>query len=446
MGLANALYSSVSGLDATSTAISVVGDNIANVNTPGFKERRAEFSDVLGQEISGVGGFSQVGAGVKTTRISTVYSQGTFENTGRPTDLAIEGRGFFVTDTASGQRTFTRAGVFGFDKDGFLATPDGHRLQGYTINQGTGTVSGTLTDIQINSAVSPPQQTGDYQMSVNLDANDPYVGPFDWSDPDTTANFRTVATVYDSLGNGHTATTFFEKEPLPATNTWNYFVGIDPSETDTAVAAVGDLFVEMDQGQLTFNTDGTLLGVNPASGPALVDGSEDHAITFAFNGGADPTQSIDFNFGPFNGVGNGDATTQFGNAGNIVNSFTQDGFGPGTLQSVAIGLDGTLSGQFSNGANVDVAVLALATFPNTEGLVSVGNNRVVESTNSGQPLLGTPTSGNLGSVRSSTLEQSNVDLAAQFVRMIINQRAFQANTRTVSVTNELMGNLVSLGA
>lgn len=133
-----------------------VGDNIANVNTPGFKERRAEFSDVLGQTISSVGGFSQVGAGVKTARISTIFSQGTFENTGRPTDLAIEGRGFFVVDTPAGSRSFTRAGIFGFDKNGFLATSDGLFLQGYMIDQATGSVSGTLSSIQLNSAVSPP--------------------------------------------------------------------------------------------------------------------------------------------------------------------------------------------------------------------------------------------------------------------------------------------------
>ncbi len=196
---------------------------------------------------------------------------------------------------------------------------------------------------------------------------------------------------------------------------------------------------------MTFNSAGVLTGVNPSSGAALADGSASHTMTTPFNGGADAAQTIDLNFGPFGGAGNGDATTQFGGAGNTVNSFSQDGFGPGTLQSVSIGLDGILSGQFSNGANVNVAQLGLAVFPNIEGLVSIGNNRVIESQVSGQPLYGGPTSGNLGSVRSSTLEQSNVDLANQFVRMIINQRAFQANTRTVSVTNELMGNLVGLG-
>lgn len=279
---------------------------------------------------------------------------------------------------------------------------------------------------------------------MNLDANESVIGPFSLSTPDTTSNFWTVVTVYDSLGNPHAVTTFFEKSST--VNEWNYYVGIDPTETDTAVATAGDQFVQVDSGVLTFNSSGILTGVNPASAAALTDGSGSHSITFPFNAGADPTQVIGLNFGPFNGGGTGDSTTQFGGAGSTVNTFSQDGFGPGTLQLVSIGLDGVLSGQFSNGANVKVAQLALAVFPNLEGVVSIGSNRSIESDVSGQPLYGGPTTGNFGSVRSSTLEQSNVDLASQFVRMIINQRAFQANTRVVSVTNELMGNLVGLGA
>lgn len=186
---------------------------------------------------------------------------------------------------------------------------------------------------------------------MNLDANDAYEGPFNWSDPDNSSNFRTVATVYDSLGNPHSATTFFEKAPLPATNLWNYHVGIPSGDTDTPPLVGTDNFVG--------------------------NGSDSHSIRFPFNAGADPTQEIDFNFGPF-----GDAITPFGGAGNTINSFSQDGFTSGTLQSVSVGADGTLSGQFSNGATVDVAQLALVPFPNTDGLVSVGNNRVVESSDS----------------------------------------------------------------
>jgi len=444
MSLGNALNSSVSGLDAMSRAISVVGDNIANVNTPGFKERRAEFGDVLGQSITTGGGFSQTGAGVKTSRVSTIYSQGTFESTGRPTDLAIEGRGFFVVDDTTGARAYTRAGIFGFDNNGFLSTPDGARVQGYEINSSTGTVSGTLGDISINTTVSPPQQTSSYQLSLNLDANStPVAAAFDWSNPDGTSTFRTAATVYDSLGNPHTVTTFFRN--TTTANEWTYHVGIDSADTTTPPATPGDLFVEVGNGTLTFDAAGLLVGVN-AGGAPLADGSQSHSLTLPFSGGADPTQAMGLNFGPFAGGGSGDATTQFGGADSAVNSFTQDGFGPGNLQGIQIGLDGVITGQYSNGANLDIAQIVLATFPNTEGLVAVGSNRLIESNASGQPLFGGAQSGTMGSVRSSTIEQSNVDLATQFVKMIVHQRAFQANTRTVSVANELMSNLVGLGA
>ncbi len=443
MSLGNALNSSVTGLDATSRAISVVGDNIANVNTPGFKERRAEFGDVLGQSISAGGGFSQTGAGVKTSRVSTIYSQGTFESTGRTTDLAIEGRGFFVVDDQAGGRAYTRAGIFGFDSNGFLSTHDGATVQGYTIDQATGVVSGTLSDISINTTVSPPQQTTDYQLSLNLNANEtPITAAFNWADPDSTSNFRTAVTAYDSLGNPHTVTTFFTNT---GSNAWEYRVGIDPNDTDTAVATSGDLYVEVGDGALTFDSNGLLTDVT-AGGSSLGDGSVSDSLTLPFNGGADASQAMGLNFGPWGGAGTGDSTTQFGGSDSAVNSFTQDGFGPGNLQSIQIGLDGIITGQYSNGNNLDIAQIALAIFPNTEGLVSVGNNRLVESNVSGQPLVGGAQSGVMGSVRSSTIEQSNVDLATQFVKMIVHQRAFQANTRTVSVTNELMGNLVGLGA
>ncbi len=445
MSLGNALNSSVTGLDATSRAISVVGDNIANVNTPGFKERRAEFGDVLGQSISAGGGFSQTGAGVKTSRVSTIYSQGTFESTGRPTDMAIEGRGFFVVDDSTGGRAYTRAGIFGFDSNGFLSTPDNSRVQGYAIDAATGAVSGALDDIAINTTVSAPQQTSTYQLSLNLDATDLPSAAFSWSTPDGTSNFRTAVTVYDSLGNPHTVTTFFSKT---ADNAWDYNVGIDVNDTATAPASPTDDFVGIGSGSLTFSGSGLLTGhtlTTPAAS-VLTDGSQSHTMTLPFNGGADPTQTFDLNLGAWGGGGTGDSTTQFGGADSSVNSFTQDGFGPGNLQSIQIGLDGVITGQYSNGNNLDIAQIALAIFPNTEGLVSTGNNRLVESNVSGQPLIGAAQSGVMGSVRSSTIEQSNVDLATQFVKMIVHQRAFQANTRTVSVTNELMGNLVGLGA
>ncbi len=167
-------------------------------------------------------------------------------------------------------------------------------------------------------------------------------------------------------------------------------------------------------------------------------------VTFEFSGGATPGQVVDLNFGPVAGVGSGDPTTQFAES-STVNSATQDGFAPGTLQGISVDREGFINASFTNGETLPIAQVALATFPNVEGLAAVGNNHFQETRDSGQPLVGGPRTGQFGAVRSNSIEQSNVDLAAQFIRLIMNQRAFQANTRTVSTTNELLANLVQLG-
>ncbi len=426
--LSSALFSSVSGLDVTSTAISVIGDNIANVNTPGFKERRVEFSDVLGQTISNVVGFSNFGAGAKVSRTTTLFTQGTFENTGRPTDLAIEGRGFFVLAGQQGS-VYTRAGVFTIDSQGFVVNPDGLRLQGQPLDPITGAPLGQIQDVTVSAAQAPPRATTEIDISVNLDSGEQVLAAaFDPTDPQGTANFRSLITAYDSLGNGHPVSVHFTKT---AANTWDWTATLPDSETTVPPVAGANIVVQ-GSGTLTFDTDGVL---QTATGSP---------VTFEFAGGGAASQSIVMDFGPLAGVGTGDATTQFG-AASAVNSFVQDGFAAGALQAISIDREGFLTGQFSNGEVLPLAQISLASFPNVEGLLPVGGNNLIETRTSGQPLLGVAESGSFGSIRSSNLEQSTVDLAAQFVRLIINQRAFQANTRTISATNELLANLVSLG-
>ncbi len=425
MGLSSAMFSSVSGLDASGTAISVIGDNISNVNTPGFKGRRAEFVDVLGRSITGSGGFSQVGAGTSLSNVRSVFSQGTFETTSRPTDLAIEGGGFFAMEGPQG-RFYTRAGLFGFDDQGVLVNNTGQRVQGFAVDPVTGLSTGALGDIQLATSVSPPAVTTTLDLSVNLNSDAVVTAPFDPSNPN---GFQSTITVYDSLGAGHSVGFFFNKT---APNAWEWTATVPVAETTTPPASPTDTLVVMGGGTLTFDTAGNLTAA--AGSP----------VTFDFAGGAAPGQSIAVGFGPIAGVGTGDPTTQY-QASSAINSFTQDGFGAGQLQNISVDRDGFISGQFSNGETMPLYQVALANFANVEGLVSVGNNNMVESRASGTALVGQPRTGNLGAVRSSNLEQSNVDLAAQFVQLIINQRAFQANTRTVSTTNELMGNLVALG-
>lgn len=428
MPLSNALYSGVSGLDAISTAISVTGDNIANVNTTGFKARRVEFADVLGQTLTASGGISQIGAGAQVTRVSSIFSQGTFETTSSNTDLAIEGRGFFVLNADQG-RFYSRAGIFQFDAEGTLVNSLGQHVQGFGIDPLTNVSNGTLGDVVLNTAVSPPRASTTASLSLNLAGEEvPIPGGYDPTDPAGSSQFQTTFSVFDSLGSERPVTFYFTKTAVGA---WDWTATVPPGDTTDAPVA-GGVNVVQGSGTLGFDANGILQSVTGST-------------SFNFEGGATPGQALSLDFGPVAGVGTGAPTTQFTDLASITNAFTQDGFGAGTLQSIAFDTSGVLTGQFSNGALLPLAQVALATFPNVGGLEGVGNNSLRASRASGQPLIGEPDSGVFGRVRSSALEQSNVDLASEFVRLIVNQRAFQANTRTISTTNELLATLVNLG-
>ena len=435
MSLSNALSSSVSGLDAASTSISVIGDNIANSGTTGFKEKRVEFASILGQNISAGAGFSQVGAGVRVNNIGTIFSQGTFTQTGRTTDLGIEGRGFFVLEGNQG-RAYTRAGIFGFDANDTLVDAAGSLVQGYSIDPTTGTASGVIGDIQMSQSLAPPSATTSMQLSMNLDARSTEIpAGFDPADEVGTSTTRETIRIHDSLGGERDATIFFTKT---APNTWEYNVTLSDGDSG---APTGNPYVVQGgaaTGTLVFDSAGELQSIN--------GGTADPAITFNFetsNGNA-PSEVVTLNFGPIAGVGTGRPTTQFQEV-TSTGFVSQDGYGAGTLVSLEIDESGFMNGVFSNGVTAPIAQLALANFGNVEGLTDIGNTKLIESVASGPPLISGANSGNLGRIRSSSLEQSNVDLAEQFVKLIVSQRAFQANTRTVSVANELMGNLVNLG-
>ncbi len=432
MSLTNALFSSVSGLETASTAISVIGDNIANANTTGFKEKRAEFSAVLGQNITAGSGFAQVGAGARVNDVRTIFSQGVFEKTARGTDLGIEGQGFFVMEGGSGT-SYTRSGMFGFDSAGTLVDTTGNRVQGYGIDPTTGSSNGVLGDITINAQLTAPQATSTIDMNVNLNAGDPTVfapGAFDPASPESTSNESQVVRIYDSLGQPRSATVYFSKT---GAGNWDYNVTLASADAQTPSAT--DPVVVQATGTLIFDGNGGLSGGTPSQ-----------TITFNVNGdsGATPAQSIELSLGSFPAVAGEDNTTQFSQPYQI-NSVSQDGFSAGTLESLDITREGFVNGVFSNGVTASLSQLALANFVGVEGLQDVGGSKLIESVSSGAPLIAAAGSGSLGSIRSSTLEKSNVDLAQQFVNLIVSQRAFQANTRTASVANELMANLVQLG-
>ncbi|MGB0619700.1 MAG: flagellar hook protein FlgE [Myxococcota bacterium] len=436
MSLTNALFSSVSGLETASTQISVIGDNIANASTPGFKEKRAEFSAVLGQSITAGSGFAQIGAGVLTNDIGTIFTQGVFETTQRPTDLGISGRGFFVLEGGFG-RSYTRSGIFGFDSEGFLVDPNNNRLQGYGIDQATGNSNGVLGDIQVNLPLSPPQRTSSIELGLNLpsDGDDSQVtGPFDPADAEATSNAREVVQIYDSLGTPRQATVFFTKT---GQNEWEYNVALAADDADPADNPGGDPYVIQSDGAatgtLSFDNQGNLVSHTPPASlffdydPSTTGAASGQVVTLAFENASGSV-----------------STTQYGP--NFVTNFvSQDGFESGTLSALDFDEDGKLNGVFTNGVTSSLAQIALANFGNVEGLSEIGRSQVIESVESGPPVIAAAGSGNLGSIRNSSLEKSNVDLAQQFVNLIVSQRAFQANTRTVSVANELLANLVSLG-
>lgn len=436
MSLTTALASSVSGLETASTQISVIGDNIANANTTGFKEKRAEFSSVLGQSITAGSGFAQVGSGAKVNDVGTIFTQGVFDRTQRTTDLAIEGRGFFVLEGNAG-RSYTRAGLFGFDSTGLLVDANDNRIQGFGIDPVTNQPNGVLGDIQVNLPLSPPQATASIQLGMNLDATAVAIpGGFDPANAGATSNAREVVTIYDSLGTARQATVFFTKT---AANSWDYNMTLADADSGTPT---GDPFVVqggLGSGTLAFDGTGSLISIN--------GGNTDPAITFDLStaNGAIGAQAVTFSMGPIVGSATtGPVSTQF-NQSTATNFTDQDGFAPGELSFLEIDADGLVNGVFTNGETLSLAQVALANFGNVEGLTDIGGSRLLESVESGAAIVAGANSGSLGSIRSASLEKSNVDLASQFVNLIVAQRAFQANTRTVSVASELMANLVALG-
>jgi flagellar hook protein FlgE len=433
MGVLSSLFSGVSGINANGTSLSVVGNNIANTNTVGFKASRAVFADVL----SGSSGRQPVGRGVLVSAIDKDLSQGSFETTGNVLDLAVDGEGFFLVNDGAANY-YTRSGVFGTDKDGYIVNPEGLRLQAYQADT-TGTITGTLGPVQVKSNISNPNPTSQVTVNSNLDSRDSLVATpgFDVNNPINTSNHSNALTVYDSLGRGHVATIYYSKV---ATNTWQWNAVVDGADS-----ASGNTEVQA-RGYLEFNSSGALNDNNLAAPAGFPAAGFPVGAGFQFNGGASADQNITFNFGTDianDGTTGLSGTTQFGVLDST--SFqTQDGYAPGELQSVNITTDGTIEGLFNNGESRVLAQIAVATFNNPSGLTPQGSNLYAESFGSGQPNTGLPTSGGRGRVLSNSLELSNVDLAAEFIKMISAQRAFQANSRVITSTDEVLRDMVNI--
>ena len=576
MGILSSLFAGVSGLNANGTALSVIGNNIANLSTVGFKGSKATFADLISSSISGGSGAIQTGIGVALTSVQGNFSQGSLATSSNVLDLAIDGNGFFIVEDAQGGTFYSRAGLFRLDKNNNVVDPTGFKLQGFLADT-TGTITGTIGDIALPSTTASPRATatafvaanlnsattpsgvrgnvvasaasttttaaGNNSFTINLNGdgaqtitvangltgsalataiqnavralvpNDSFKGAayagftasvnasntftftsgmtgttnnsttgtgtvvvtanggdtlaanlnmlaptsttgtdFLLSDPPATSNFSTSMTVFDSLGNSHLLTTYFTKI---GENSWNYNTVAAASDVVTANYHSSNIdtslgIVRVGSGTLTFGTDGTLdresAVIRYDTGTAAgTSGTVPGELQIDFTG-ATQDQLMVMNFGSSVTTDGGsglDGTTQFGSTSALVQQ-TQDGFAAGSLQAFSVDANGIINGRFSNGQLRALAQVVLARFPDPIGLARTGKNTFAQSGNSGQPVTGTPDSAGLGRVLSNSLELSNVDLGESFIDMIAAQRGFQANSRVITTSDEILQELVNL--
>jgi len=418
MTITNSLYIGISGLQAHGEAISVVGDNIANASTIGYKRNRAGFSDMLGGELDS----QRLGGGVRMSGTQTMWDQGSVTQTGNPLDLAIRGGGLFVVKGNHGGQTaqyYTRDGRFHLDDKGFVVNSQGLKLQGFSIDS-AGNRALSPGDLPLGARESPPVATTRSAMTLNLDANAAVPAAWDPANPNTTSNYATSETVYDSLGAAHHVEVFFRSQGAGA---WEYHAMVDGGDLTGGIAGTP---TEIATGTLTFNTAGALAAqATTASSANFIN--------------ATPGQVINFSFGDdIASGGTGLAgTTQFAGASSV-NGLDIDGRSPGKLTEIAISDDGKIRGVFDNGDKINLAQVALADFANEDGLDRVGDGLVIETNTSGRPLVDVPGTGARGAVSSGALESSNVDLGNELVTLIAYQRAFQANAKTITTADEMM--------
>ena len=431
MGVGSSLYSGVSGLNANGTAMSVIGNNIANANTIGFKSSRTIFGDLLSSNISSSSGTAQVGRGTGLAGVDNLFSQGTFENTESNTDLAIEGPGFFIlSDPNFGNQTniYSRAGAFRFDEGGYLVSPEGMNVMGYDLDD-SGNISGDLVPIQANTqSFSAARPTAELTLSTNLDADSTAIpGGFDITDPAGSSHYATSIRIFDSQGSTHLMTTYFTKT---ANNSWEWNSVVDGG--DVAGGTPGTLEL-VGEGVLSFDAFGEIdLTASGTGNPLATAGSfTTTANALDWNNGAATTQQVTLAM----------QTTQYSSPSAVI-SQEQDGFGTGSLVKLSVDGQGNIVGNFSNGTPRKLMRLALAKFSNPGALTKAGNNMWEESTGSGAPVVGTVGSG-VGSLFTNALELSNVDIAQEFVKMIT-QRGFSANSKTITTTDEMLAEIINL--
>jgi flagellar hook protein FlgE len=401
----------LSGLNAATADLRTTGNNVANAGTVGFKQSRAEFADVFPPAFGGVNQ-TAIGGGVRLAAVTQQFSQGNIDFTGNNLDLALNGQGFFVLSDA-GSQVYSRAGAFQVNRDDFVVNAQGQRLQVYPAQDKDGTRfnTGALTDLKLSTGVAPPKAselvTGTLNLSSEADVIDPAIA-FDITDPGTYNN-STSLTLYDSLGEAHTATLYFRKTDA---REWDSYLAIDGG-------LVGD------SRPLQFDAKGSL--VDPATGRF------DFGGTFQPVNGADPLD-LTFDMG---------ATTQFGSPFNV-SKLSQDGFTTGRLSGVDIDASGVVFARFTNGESLSLGKVALANFPNPQGLQQLGDSTWGSSFAAGEVVLGEADAGDFGLIQSGGLEGSNVDIAEQLVNLIAAQRNYQANAQVISTADTIAQTIINI--
>jgi flagellar hook protein FlgE len=457
------LYAGVSGLQNHQTRMDVIGNNIANVNTTGFKRGRVNFQDMISQQLSGaakptveVGGVNpkEVGLGVTTASIDTVFTQGNLESTGIATDVAIQGNGFFVMKDGE-QTYYTRAGAFGVDKNGTLVNPaNGMRVQGWMAKELNGetvlTTAASPTDLVIPiGAKDPAKATANVNFACNLDKNTPEILQGASAADIAKGTWNTEFKVYDSFGNTHNLAVSFTRVPGNP-NQWQANVQVDPQNADQTQTRVGLGTTDGVQNTFLVNFDntGTLQSVTDSAGN-VSNPAGNIVLQTSFNV---PQSNPDAQGNPYRQTFNIDLGT-IGSQRNTVTqsaaksstkAYAQDGYTMGYLDNFKIDSTGTITGVYSNGTNRTIGQIALASFANQGGLEKAGDSTYVESNNSGIAKIGESGVAGNGSMLAGALEMSNVDLTEQFTDMIVTQRGFQSNAKTIQTADTLLETVLSL--
>jgi flagellar hook protein FlgE len=450
-----AFQTSLSGLAASQTNLSVTGNNIANASTTGFKKSRAEFSDVYASSIYGSAS-TAIGGGVRVSDVAQQFGQGNIEFTDNPLDLAVSGEGFFRLND-NGSILFSRAGMFGVDQNGFLVNSTSQHLTGYLATP-TGAITGQLADLQIDTSNIAPSPTGTLtanggiSANLNLNANAaiiprpaaPTYG-ITRTDP-TTFTSSTSLTSYDSLGNPVLTTMYFTKRGANAwdVHTWLSYTDSSGNVTEMEVPPQGSTAAtspELRYATVTFIADGSLGTLTPPGGAGtyvdldpsnLIDTTGAAISLGTVTGANDLDFEIDF-------LG----STQYGSPFSV-NALTQDGYTTGQLSGVDIGETGIVFARYTNGQSRALGQVALANFANQQGLQPLGDTLWAETFDSGQPLVGPPGSSSLGLIQSGALESSNVDISKQLVNMIVAQRDFQANAKMISTEDAITQTIINI--